>query len=101
MFFSKDRFARTGAHRTDLGKAGVFFDLNPPTLVFGKVPVEHIEFLQSHQIEGLQDGFHALEVTAFIQHETPPLKTRPVRDDLGRDIPFCRGDQVLFFDFNG
>ncbi len=67
---------RSRAVRTDFRQSRVFLDLDTPALVFGQMPVEHVQFLKGHQVEQQPDGLLAVEVAAFIKHEAAPGKAR-------------------------
>ena len=43
----------------DFGKARVAVDLEPPGLVVGQVPVQHVEFVQRHPLDQSLDEFRA------------------------------------------
>ena len=76
---------------TDLCKAGILLDLNTPSLVLGKVPVELIDLEHGDDIDVLLHLINREEVTAYIDHHTAILEGRLIRNANGRDHPSSRG----------
>ena len=57
---------------SDLGKPGVFFDFDAPSLVVGEVPVEGVHLEVGHLFEQLLDDGFSLEVASLVEHEVAP-----------------------------
>ena len=53
------RRARRHAPGADLGQARVLRDLEPPALVVGQMPAEHVELVQRHPVDVAQDELRA------------------------------------------
>ena len=51
------------ADRSDLGKLRIFLDLDSPTLIVCKMPVESIELMDFHYIKISLDCVHIKEMT--------------------------------------
>ncbi len=90
--------ARRRAPRTHLGELGVALDLDPPALVIGEMPVQHVELVHGHRVEHMLDRCHVVEVARHIQMLAAPAETRPVADGHRRylDIALAciRGHQL-------
>ena len=74
----------------DLGEAGVFLDFDAPSLVFGKVPVEAVHLVGSHDVDDFLHLFFSVEMPAFVEHESPPCKARCIHDVHHRQCPGLR-----------
>ena len=73
-----------------LGQAGIFLNLNAPSLVLGQVPVETVELIGAHDVK---DVFHRLlaeEMASLVKHEATPSETRFVCDGNGWHRPAVR-----------
>ena len=79
----------TGGHapRADLREARVLADLEPPRLVVGQVPVQHVQLVDRHPVDEGEDEFRRLEVARRVEHDAAPRKARRVVD---RDRGNCR-----------
>ena len=71
--------------------ASLFVEIGKPaaldreTLIFGQVPVEHVQFGGGHALELPFDGSHGFEVAAHVEQQPAPGITRPVADLDRRD----------------
>ena len=66
----------------------IFFYFEPPSLVIAQVPVKHIHFIGSHDIQKFLYFRYGIEMPAYIQHHSPPAKPRLILNihsgDTGR-----------------
>ena len=74
--------------RTDLLQLGVFFDLDPPTLVVCEMKMKMVDLVKCQQIDILFQHLDRLKMSRNIQHETPVFKPWFVCDFNARDNPF-------------
>ena len=61
-------------HRRPFRQFRVAANLDAPSLMVGKMPVEHIVILVRHPVEKSNDGVLAKEVPRLIQHQPPPAE---------------------------
>ena len=73
--------------RADLGQPGPAGNIQPPALIVGQMPVEHVHFVQRQPVDVAFDVGHRLHMPGRIEHQPAPLKTRPVDDAQRRDGP--------------
>ena len=71
----------SGPPRADVRQLGVPADLDPPALVLGEVPVEHVHPVERQRVDVLLHELHGEEVTARVEHQAAPGEPRMV-DDL-------------------
>ena len=69
-----------GRHGTDRGQPRIFFHFPTPTLVFGEVEVELIEFVHRHEVEHAFDLVDAEKVAGYVEHEAAVGEARAVCD---------------------
>ena len=68
------------AFRADSGQSRIFFDLDPPALVIGEMPLEIVEFIPRQQIDIFFDKRHGHKMPRGIEEHSAIVKTRFVRD---------------------
>ena len=78
---------RLAAAAADPGQARVFFDLDPPALVVGQVPVKNIQLVHRHRIQKPVEELDRRKMPAHIEHRPPPGKSRAIRDADEWDLP--------------
>ena len=61
---------RLSAPGTHFRQFGILLDLSTPALVFGQVPVEHVEFMERHHVEVGLDLVDREEVAAAVEVRT-------------------------------
>src|SRR6202012_1699573 len=66
-----------GAHLCQLRIA---FYLQAPPLIIGQMPVETVELVESHPVQQFFKLGGRIEMTGYVQHESPVMETRPVFD---------------------
>ena len=76
---------RLVALAADLGEQRILLDLNAPALIVGQMPMQHVELVQTHEVEDLFDLLFAEEVARLVDLEPSPLKARTVLDARARD----------------
>ena len=69
-----------GRHGTDAREARIFLHLPAPTLVFGEVEVELVEFVHRHEVEHALDLVDAEKVAGHVEHEAAVGEARAVGD---------------------
>ena len=69
-----------GRHGTDRGQPRIFFHFPTPTLVFGEVEVELVEFVHRHEVEHAFDLVDAEKVAGHVEHEAAIGEARAVGD---------------------
>ena len=74
------------AHRTVLGKARVFVNLNAPALIVGQMPMEHVEFKKRNCLDILFHDFDREKVSDGVEHISAVRKTRLVVDFATRNL---------------
>jgi hypothetical protein len=72
--------------RTHLMQLGKFLAFNPEALVFGEVPVKHIELDRGHRIQIPLEHLYRLVVTRDINQKTAPGKAWLILDLYLRQI---------------
>jgi len=72
-----------GSETSDASEFRIFFDFYSPSLVFGKVPVQGVEFVDGELIDEFFDVFGRKHVAADIEVHTTPLKAGVVVDCAG------------------
>ena len=78
----------------DLGQFGVRLHGQPPTLVFGQMPMQHIHLLQGQHLNDLLDKFRFHEMPAAVQKQSSMTQVRLVLDVHGRKCE-PRGTSLL------
>src|SRR6185437_15519806 len=73
------------------------FYFNTPAVVVGKVPMKNIVFVFGHLINVLFHELLGKKMTAYIEHQPAPAKTRVIDDTHTRDFPFRRFNGRLAF----
>ena len=87
---SDERFRTPGP---DLGEQRIFFDLDPPALIVGQMPVEFVDLVQREDVDV---GLHVLdreEMAADVEHRPAVGERGLVADDAGGNL--SSGDQLL------
>ena len=69
----------------DVGKDGVFLDLDAPAGAVGQVPVEAVEFVAGQEVQLPLDELLVAEVARDVEHEAPVAEARSVLDHNGRN----------------
>ena len=69
----------------DLGQPGPAGNVQPPALIVGQMPVEHVHFVQRQPVDVAFDVSDRLHMPGRIEHQPAPLKTRLVDDAQRRD----------------
>ena len=69
---------RLGPHRPVFHEFGETRDVEPPALVLGEVPVEHVKLVVGHLVEQTLHRLLAEEVPPLVQHEPAPPERRRV-----------------------
>jgi hypothetical protein len=82
-------------HGADFGQQGIFFDLDPPALVFRQVPVEIVHFMQGDIVDESFDEFDGKEMPADVEVQAAPGKAGIVVDGDGGDEK-CRSPTSLW-----
>ena len=67
-------------HRPYLCQKGVFPDLDPPTLIVGKMPMKRVEFVQEHHVDEGLYLLHGKKMPATVEHGSPVSEPRLVGD---------------------
>lgn len=81
---SDERFRTPGP---DLGEQRIFFDLDPPALIVGQMPVEFVDLVQREDVDV---GLHVLdreEMAADVEHRPAVGERGLVADDAGGISP--------------
>src|SRR5665647_83835 len=60
---------------SDFCESGVFFDLDPPTLIFRKMPMECIQFVKSYHVNISFDISNREYMTPYIKMHPPVYKS--------------------------
>ena len=79
---------RTRAPSTDFSEIRVFFYLDSPALVVGKVEVEAVEVMQRHRVDVNLHRVDGEEVTAHVEMHPAVSKTGPIVDNASRKCRF-------------
>ena len=74
-------------NRANLCKTWVLLDLNSPTLVLSKMPVELIEFIYLHDIKITLNLFNTEEMTSLIKMKTTISETWSIRNSNALHSP--------------
>ena len=85
---------------TDFGQFRIFFNLDTPSLIFGKMPVEIIDVMHGQDVDDFLQVIYREIVTAYIYHETAEIISREVFDCpcWKRSKRFAFGDRQCLVD---
>ena len=72
--------------RPHLVQPRIPFAFDPESLIFRKVPVQHVQLHRRHRFQIALDHLHRHPVPAHVQHQPAPWKSRPVLDMYARDF---------------
>ena len=89
-WFTVAKMTRT--RNTKCSNFGEFWErfyFNSPAFIIGQMPVKSIEFRASNIINVLFNFGFCKEISADIEHNSPPSKTWIVSDFYGRNYPIC------------
>jgi len=78
------RPARRHAPGADTRESRVAPDLEPPALIIGHMPAEHVELVQRHPVEVAQDEADRLKVARRVEHQAAPAEARRVAHEHRR-----------------
>ena len=81
-------------HGTDRGQPRIFFHFPTPTLVFGEVEVELVEFVHRHEVEHAFNLVDAEKVAGHVEHEAAIGEARAVGDGQAGQFVACDGRVV-------
>src|ERR1700733_793651 len=96
--------SRGDAPRADLREAGIFFDLQAPSLVIREMPMQHVQLVERHPVDESHDELRRLKVAHRVEHQSAPGEPWAVSDALrrnddgagsgtsgGGELPQCNG----------
>src|ERR1700676_1725025 len=70
------------APRTQGGEARIFADLEPPPLIVGQVPMQHVELVPRHPVDHGAYERRRLKVPRGIEHQAAPSIAWRISDSL-------------------
>src|SRR6185312_12489418 len=85
--FGIETESSAGAPRADLGKLGIFFYFNPPTVIVGQMPMKRVQLVQRHGVQHGLDFCFVKKMATHIEQNSPPFETRPVLDLNAGNLP--------------
>ncbi len=78
------RIDAPGAHGS---QAWMLADFEPPALIVGQMPVQHIELMPGHPVDHGANGGGGLKVPGGVEHQASPGVRRCIADGLRGNLP--------------